>query len=137
MKQLMDYLPKYFPGFSSFVPRRTVKISFRQKEIAGIWKGCLNMPEKASQTILFVLKDGGRFYVCVSPFNNDSFESTGTWQINGKYFSAAFSGATSQWIFKGMLDEKNKMIQGDISIEGDLFEIIESEKCSGMFVLER
>jgi hypothetical protein len=137
MKQLVRFLSKYLSPaqlFSTDVMEQEIDT---ETEMAGIWQGYIHVDGKDIKPIWFLLKDSGSFEVFVSPFDKDPFRLTGIWEISDNYFSAAFNGRTDKWILEGVMNEERNSIKGDIIIQGDLIEIIDSETTNGVFILKK
>ena len=137
MKQFVNFLSKYLsPGYSGST-NQDEDILDIESGMAGIWQGYIHVDGKDIQPIWFLLKADGGFEVFVSPFEKDPFRFNGIWEINDNYFSAVFNGRTDTWILEGKMNEEADSIKGDIVIQGDLAEIIDSETTNGIFILKK
>ena len=106
-------------------------------QMAGIWQGYMQVDGKEIQPVWFLLKADSGFEVFVSPFEKDPFRFSGLWEINDRYFSAVFNGRTDTWILEGVMNDERDSIKGDVIIQGDLIEIIESDMSRGIFTLKK
>jgi len=106
-------------------------------QMAGIWQGYMQVDGKEIQPVWFLLKADSGFEVFVSPFEKDPFRFSGLWEINDRYFSAVFNGRTDTWILEGVMNDEGDSIKGDVVIQGDLIEIIESDMSRGIFTLKK
>ena len=136
MKQLASFLSRYFSpvelGSEVVSPEMDIEL-----QMAGIWQGYMQVDGKEIQPVWFLLKADSGFEVFVSPFEKDPFRFSGLWEINDRYFSAVFNGRTDTWILEGVMNDEGDSIKGDVIIQGDLIEIIESDMSRGIFTLKK
>jgi len=137
MKQLVSFLSKYLSPSQFFTANDVKQEIVLETKMAGIWQGYIHIDGKDIKPIWFLLKVSGSFEVFVSPFDKDPFRFTGIWEISDNYFSAAFNGSTDTCILEGVMNEEGNSIKGDIIIQGDLVEIIDSETTNGIFILKK
>lgn len=137
MKQFVNFLSRHLspPRFSDV--NHEEKVTNKETQMEGIWQGYLHLTGKDIRPIWFLLKAAGIFEVFVSPFDKDRFRFNGNWEVDGNYFSAVFNGRIDTWVLDGVMNENADLIKGDIVIQGDLAEIIESESTDGVFILKK